>query len=855
MAEMMVQNSISQKPVGRSTKSRIPTPADYEKFQLGAIPYVAKGHLVKTPIWKTPVVAVEDTFQNIKNIGRGIKGQSNDHELGQMNDLTVKAGGLALAGYLATKRVLPTKKGMEFVGFASFFTSMVLFPKIFINTPNKMVHGFNVDQKYVDSYGRKKSFHMDPQYTPYDLYAPEEIEKIGDKMGVDKDMENRQDFVKRKMTKIATQSNTMWMLTAGLATPIMGALISNRIEKVLNKAQQNQKTKQVNSKLTNLVANLQNPEALLKQKQSKNEALSTLLNNNVNKKVDDKFVDQLVKLMDKNNDLNAEDALKKDLNHIIGSNKVPDVAEFLGDISIELPKKFNTAPIVFSQKDIKKCLTDAKLNEKVEINANTTDEIRNRLFKGLVKAEANKYPSEVAGNDDLVTALNTQFTSKINAKLNTPPRILTQDNIDTIHKAAKALNTFSIKKNILAEYVDHKVGNKEDSVMAREWKTASEGIMEAMGFSHKQLEQMKKSPASANKVMEAKLTEIAKDDNKYKATMEKVAKLINNFDEKINVGSVSAKDGEDKNIQTFKEEVTHFTNTFHNDFATEAKDSLKNVSTYIAGNVAENIPNSASKNAIEAADNRILGAKGSLYKVIQGLDMFKRLEDKSVENSIKAVNSDKDFVAKTIQTMKFAIIEGTYDNHNVKFDIEDPKIYKSFMENAYTPELSKTTTEIIGQNGTLLTNVQDHIKDVRDQLGNSFNRFKPSCRLDYDQREPGFMIDKDGFFLEKIESKDKNGVSTTKLKQLPKELHDKELEKRVVKFVDKGNLKKQMLTGETLSKFAQKSSEQMHNTKHWLRLFGGIGAGVGIITLASPFFFGKIKAPTKKGKKEVVTNG
>ena len=37
-------------------------------------------------------------------MGRAIKGEANDHELGKINDLGMKIGGLAIAGYLMTKK-------------------------------------------------------------------------------------------------------------------------------------------------------------------------------------------------------------------------------------------------------------------------------------------------------------------------------------------------------------------------------------------------------------------------------------------------------------------------------------------------------------------------------------------------------------------------------------------------------------------------------------------------------------------------------------------------------------------------------------------------------------------------------
>ncbi len=849
MAEMMVQNLISQRQAEQnptSVKNRMPKPSDYQKYQVGAVPYEAKGHLVHTPIWKSPVVAVEDIYKNIKNVGKGLEGKSNDHELGQMNDLAMKAGGLALAGYLATTRMLPTKKGMEFVGFASFFASMVLFPKLFINAPIKAMYGFNWDQKYVDSYGRKKPFHMDPQYTPYDLYAPEKLEAIGDKMGVDKDMENRQDFIKRKMTKIATQANTLWMLTAGLATPIMSALISSGIEKGLNEAQKTRKTNQVNKKLAELGENLSNADAIAEQKFDKKgfETLSNLLSANKDKAIDEQFVEQLIKLIDKGSNLKLENHLRTDLNKIIGSGEISNISEFLGDIEINVSNNFGSEKILFSKDEIKQALIASKKDlSNTAITPDASAEIR----KGLTDLFRNKTKNS---DDALLGSLNQAFASAIDSKFQNPQRILTGETIDKIKDVFKVVDSFRVKQNILNEYISHRIGKKEDSIMATQWKKTSEGIMNALGFSHEELKQIKKAPAKSGEIMAAKMTVIVKNDIEYKKVLEKIAEMIHMFDKEIEQGI----SGEDK--KGFKAEVEEMTKKFYGGFATKAKNSsLDNVADYVAGNeflinftkkaenegseeskekaireskaaVEEylkknktariidkdkNIVNDISKSSItnitDAVDSSLIGARNTLYKVIQGLDMFRRLEKATPKQKL-----DDD----VIRAMKHAIMDGTYGDHFVKLNIVDPEQYKAVMTNLFSPELNDSTKTILKQekNGNLLVRFQEQMKNLRNQLGNVFYGFKPGNQTDF--------------------------LGT---------------EQEKAAFVALGDSKKQMMLGDSLSGLVQKTAEGMHNTKHWQRLFGGIGAGVAVVALISPFFFGKMEAPEKKEQKEVTNNG
>ncbi|MBP7212104.1 hypothetical protein KBA27_04645, partial [bacterium] len=219
-------------------------------------PQTPAGHLVSSSFLDAPANFVSDTVYDLKSVKDGIKGKSNDHEQGKVNDFAMKMGGLGIASYLFTQKALPSGKAMEFVGLASFFTSMALWPKIAIELPAYIKHGFNVQKRYVDSNGRKKPVFQDPQYIPFDLYSDKEISKIGDKLGVPKNIENRRNVVQDKMKQIATQNNTLWMLTSGFATPIMSALICNQAEKYVNKFQSKGAEKNANKLFSNMETKL-----------------------------------------------------------------------------------------------------------------------------------------------------------------------------------------------------------------------------------------------------------------------------------------------------------------------------------------------------------------------------------------------------------------------------------------------------------------------------------------------------------------------------------------------------------------------------------------------------------------------
>ena len=49
-----------------------------------------------------------------------------------------------------TKKSTPKTKAMEFIGFGAFLASMALWPKIALEIPARIVHGFNFRKQYID---------------------------------------------------------------------------------------------------------------------------------------------------------------------------------------------------------------------------------------------------------------------------------------------------------------------------------------------------------------------------------------------------------------------------------------------------------------------------------------------------------------------------------------------------------------------------------------------------------------------------------------------------------------------------------------------------------------------------------
>jgi len=190
-----------------------------------------KGYLVKENPVEAAGSVVKDFGKDIVNLTKALKdGDSDDSSLGKLNDLGMKFGAIGIASYLLTRKSTPKTKMMEFVGAGVFLSMMSLWQKIFIAAPIKARFGVDINQKYVDSLGRKKDLLLDNQYIPA-LETPEELDALADKLNLPKDMEYRREYAQELRRKIGLQGRTLNMLTVGVATPVLTALICNRIEK------------------------------------------------------------------------------------------------------------------------------------------------------------------------------------------------------------------------------------------------------------------------------------------------------------------------------------------------------------------------------------------------------------------------------------------------------------------------------------------------------------------------------------------------------------------------------------------------------------------------------------------------
>lgn len=95
-------------------------------------------------------------------------------------------------------------------------------------------YGLNLDQEYVDSYGRRQKLFNDPGFICWDLIPDKKLYHIGDRMGVPKNIVNRKEAIQEKITQVVVQSKTWMMVSVGVTTPVLASLLADSLKKPVN---------------------------------------------------------------------------------------------------------------------------------------------------------------------------------------------------------------------------------------------------------------------------------------------------------------------------------------------------------------------------------------------------------------------------------------------------------------------------------------------------------------------------------------------------------------------------------------------------------------------------------------------
>lgn len=813
-------------------------------------PLPSNGKLVKNTIFDIPAEYFKDMKYDMRALKHSINGEANDHELGKLNDMGMKLGGLAIASYLFTRKGTPKTKIFEFIGLLSFFGAMDLWPKLFLQLPAYLLHGFDIRQNYVDNYGRKKMLYQDHQFIPWDLYSDEEINKIGDRMRVPKDIPNRRDFIQEKMRKIALQNNTMWMLTSGFATPIMSALICNALEKPVPKYQGEKLDKSADFLLSNF------SQEIKKYDYSKNEAAMTkLLSDNAGKPITKQLVDEIhANLADDLNYVTAQ-SLRTDIDNLLPTDSFNFTKETLGNIRKVLEKNFENLDIPFTPEEIAQILPDdasimSTFEEKGLIKTDIKDfSEHTKLIQDLLDS---KIESFVAQNPDNLTARRLDFYMKnlvhsndrnadselLSVFKSTQATVLSDNTIETIKSISKTLNSLKAKNAVLDEFAFIKTAQAPETILANFWNDiASDEFLKTLNISPDEIKKARLDSDIAGKILRNKFEDIVVDDTRYAQVVEFLQKKLSALQGKM-LSLSEFKDGE--SVSLYKSLVD---STFDNSAASLKAAGMINTAENLVG-YDDTIKTSLKELQLSFVTDRIKGVKSSFYRLLNALDLYHRIS-KVEKVDILHAKMPREVKEELVEMCKQLVINGHNSDYAVKFYFKrNPELNPHFANDEARKEFY---SQIETKNGRVVNKYfGKHDASELVELANDREFFDAAIKLMYDgELHPDTIAKiKDSAFLEEFMRYRKdvmNFVGGDQYKFKPNHLPNGQSFKSSSKL-------RFLLLGSASDELFFKLCKQKFNSMHWFKRFGTIGAGLAVVTLLPQFFFGKMKNP--KASKE-----
>ena len=829
-------------------------------------PLPSNGHLVRNSLFDIPSEIFRDIKYNVKAFHHSVRGKANDNELGSLNDLGMKLGGLTIATYLFSKKFAPLSKAMEFVGLVSFFAAMDIWPKLALQLPAYLIHGFDVRQQYRDNYGTKKPVFQDHQFIPWDLYSDEEINKIGDRLRVPKDMKNRRDFIQEKMRKIALQNNTMWMLTAGFATPVMSALICEALKDPIHNYQDRKLNKKANALLSNF-----NTEISKYDFSQKDEKLNALIEKYKGQTITDEAFSEISKSLSAGMDTITAKAVERDLKNVIlqkgysiSKKTFEDLSASIKGVLKGIPEEDlnalipNADEIISKLDDSKKgallagetLIGQSEFSHYVTAFENAVDE---KFAAYRVSNSASSYADAARFRiDEMIQSEKSILDTHFRA---VPSSVLTEDAINSLKEVNKVLNTFHARQRVLNKYAYLKSAQSQETYLANTWNGILDSdLLKTLGITEKDISKTRMDSNLVGKLLRDKLEAIVADDAKYNEVIDKIIEKLNFLEDRTKFAQYEKYNVNEKN--PYKDYVD---TTFNEASAQLKQQKMRYTAQRLTGYEVDGIDSHTLKDLqLSFIKDRVCGVKSSFYRLLNTLDFFKRVSDKqhldslyeynhtdAAGNLIKHVDFTLPIKEEMIEMSKPLLIGGHSSDYAVKFFfLRDPELnpdnlsdeQRKILFSDIKTKMGKVVNEFYG-------------KKALDQLADN-----PHDRIFYDSVMRLMYSDR---LSPKTKDKIENSLFFKNFEQYRRELFSylgteeyftKKNHKVNAQKVDSTSEFRFQLLGSSLDDMFTKLFNQKYNSKTWLKMFGTLGAALLGVTVLSQFFMGKM--PKDKIVKE-----
>jgi len=468
------------------------------------------GHLIeKRPFSLRNMV--QDDIQSIKYFAKGIQGKGNDYSIGRINDATIKLGSLGIAAMIATGKGSPLRKGMEFVGLASWLAAMSLWPKLAVNAPIKKLKGVDLDTEYVTAKGHKKKFYQDPQFMCWDMFSDKEINAMGDKLGVPQNIKNRRKAIENKARQVSVQANTLALLTAGFATPLAASLVADqagkRIISPMISTLQESKAEAMQNKM------LSESNQLLKDAQAE-KLINTIVSENMTNADKKKLISVFNKL---SSDITLRDTIKDTVNNILdGKNIKENTIQLSDSINQQIADLFaqKRKPKVNITDILKK--TAAKFNN--QLTEKTLPAYIEKLKLELIRNHAMTVENVQNILPEAQKILSASKAVKMTSVEQTKQQLINMSRMLTTHNY-KVFNDFE-------KHFYSYIWSGDTSLNAKIWDKMVKSTLSALGIDGKTLKKLANSPseASAQYILSEFIDKVVQNSDKYNKALQKLGK-------------------------------------------------------------------------------------------------------------------------------------------------------------------------------------------------------------------------------------------------------------------------------------------------------------------------------------------
>ncbi len=796
-------------------------------------PLPPKGHIVRNGILSAPLNQVQNLKTDITSLKAAVSGEANDYQLGKLNDLGMKIGGLGIATYLFSMKHAPVTKAMEFIGFAAFFSSMALWPRLALGLPARIIHGFNPFIKYEDSQGRKKGFFSDNQFIPFDMLSEKDINRVGKRLHVPQDIPNRREAIEEKMRQIALQNNTLWMLTAGFATPIMSSLICNRLEPYVEDLH----NFFMNRRVDNILEDFSQTSKKYTSKKII-EDINNIIELNKDKSINPELIEKLSSALTQELDNNVKLGIKQDLSDLFldGKFKISEkqVSEMYQSVS-ELIKLASDNKLTT---DVLRSVTPniEQIKNLLASNEFFTKSCSREEISGIISQLSELIARNISDANANGASISPHTAKKITMGIANPPAkgnvksieniltaspasILDSDRQMLLRKLAGIMTEFSAENTALNKYAYHKLALAPDTAKAKYWNDFTKSLIKILNISHEDIENTRLDRKLVSKMFNDKIWQKATaNEAEYKNFVETIAANISQIEKYVKPDEINGR------------------------FMSQVEESFSAAATKLRNNGFRNTAKRITgENYAEAGT--LLGAtrayirdnltniRSTFSSILNKVNVYRSIYKNPDLSFISAENLPKEIKEEIVALAEYLTSEGGYGEYAVKFD---------FLRNA-NPNMTDTE-KISFSNGKISYNYYDAKELEKSGIikKSDVTFFKRVMNLlfgtpvNQETKDALVQYSSVSGMLDTYREKMLNVVGNTENYMYPDSIVDNS--RRYSWSSPKMNSN---LTGTPLDDVLTNTIRKTFNSNKWLKTyckFGGILLG---ITLVSQFLFGK----------------